>query len=348
VRQLVLVSLFLVSEAWAARTLFLNRHGGDYRPAIHDDASRNEVGILTAPATMPPFAFGDARWREVVTCVARAFDRYALRLVETEPPPDEEYLEVVVGGTPAQASLTPDKGGAAGILPDCSANARGVGFAFAETIGDHPDDLCMVIVEEVGHLLGLDHVIDRCDPMTNLAGCDRELAFSDRPAPCGEKLVRDCHCGGRTQASHTLLLARVGPADHVPPVVTLVSPSDGGQVAALAPVTARASDDQKLARLELRVDGKFLGSLEGAQVTWRNIAFAPGEHTVEVTAFDKASNSAVTRVRVTAGGPAPRTAPAGGCRVVCAPVASGQLWLLLLIALVLKKMRSRAPRSSSK
>ena len=103
-------------------------------------------------------------------------------------------------------------------------------FAFANTLGDAPLEICWNAAQAAGALLGLDHEVLAGDVMTYLAG-SLPKAFLDETAPCGETLARDCLCGGATQNSYQRLLA------------TLPEPgaAAGGVVALVALASARVS-----------------------------------------------------------------------------------------------------------
>lgn len=91
------------------------------------------------------------------------------------------------------------------------------------------------------------------------------------------------------------------------PTVTLTRPGDGSFFSGLLTLAATASDDAGAARVEFRVDGKFVKTSSAApfETTWtvpRKLAYGP--HTVTATAFDAAglsasATAAVTRTRST-------------------------------------------------
>jgi hypothetical protein len=88
--------------------------------------------------------------------------------------------------------------------------------------------------------------------------------------------------------------------DKVAPSVTITSPGEGASVAAGFTVTADASDDRKVAHVQLKVDGMLVAT----DATVPYVMSAPmnlpsGEHTIEVIASDPYRNQATATRAVT-------------------------------------------------
>ena len=104
------------------------------------------------------------------------------------------------------------------------------------------------------------------------------------------------------------------PADTSPPAVSIAAPT-GGTVAGTVTVTANATDNVGVARVDFYVNGAFAGSSGAApyQYAWNTAALANGPATLYVRAFDAAGNAAqsaavaVTVANVVA--PPPDTSP---------------------------------------
>jgi cellulose 1,4-beta-cellobiosidase len=94
--------------------------------------------------------------------------------------------------------------------------------------------------------------------------------------------------------------ATAPPGDTTPPTVALTSPSSGQQVAngATVNVSATATDNIAVSRVELRVDGTLVSTDTSAPYTVAVPALAAGNHTAQATAFDTATppNSASTPI----------------------------------------------------
>ena len=124
----------------------------------------------------------------------------------------------------------------------CAVIPNGLAFAFANAVGDEPQQICAAAAQTVGNLLGLEFVTSSCDVMSfSLGGC-LPKSFLDEERTCGDTTAHPCVCGGATQNSYQHVLA------------TLPEP-DGGLAAgavAVAAVGARAAP--ALSRALLRRD----------------------------------------------------------------------------------------------
>ena len=89
--------------------------------------------------------------------------------------------------------------------------------------------------------------------------------------------------------------------DTLPPNVVISSPN-GGTYARSVTVSAYATDDQSVTRIDVRGDGKLLCSgTSNASCTWNLRKLSDGTHTVTATAFDAAGNSGSSSVSFTKG-----------------------------------------------
>jgi secreted trypsin-like serine protease len=97
--------------------------------------------------------------------------------------------------------------------------------------------------------------------------------------------------------------------DTTAPTVTVTAPGNGAQVASSLTVTATASDNVGVVKVELKVDGATVASSSGASVSFP-IALKAGAHTLLLIASDAAGNQGQASVAVTvADGSAPAPAP---------------------------------------
>ncbi len=99
--------------------------------------------------------------------------------------------------------------------------------------------------------------------------------------------------------------------DGVPPTATLTSPADGATVSGNVALTATASDNIGVERVEFLLDGALIGSDASAPyaANWNSATATNGAHTLHARAVDVAGNtgaSAPVGVTVTGGG---QTAP---------------------------------------
>ncbi len=97
--------------------------------------------------------------------------------------------------------------------------------------------------------------------------------------------------------------------DTTPPSVTITSPSNGATVSGTTTVSASASDNVGVNRVEFRVDGslKATDSSSPYSFSWDTTTVSDGSHTVTANAFDAAGNSASSSISVSVsnGGPTP-------------------------------------------
>lgn len=85
------------------------------------------------------------------------------------------------------------------------------------------------------------------------------------------------------------------PADTTPPTVAIVSPSNGLTVSGTVTITANASDNVGVSRVDFYVSGSFMGSAYSSPyaVNWNTRKFT-GTQSIVAKAFDAAGNSATS------------------------------------------------------
>ena len=108
---------------------------------------------------------------------------------------------------------------------------------------------------------------------------------------------------GRIDAFEAVTTAAdAGPSDTVPPSVSISSPSSGGSVTGLVPVSVEATDDFGVAKVELYVDGLQVGTdtTKPFGFSWNSENRQDGNASLVARAFDlsgnQGSSSAVTVV----------------------------------------------------
>ena len=89
--------------------------------------------------------------------------------------------------------------------------------------------------------------------------------------------------------------------DLTPPIVVLTTPADGAMVSGTVAVTADASDNEAVDRVELFVDGALADTDSAApyEFSLDTTALGDGPHTLRATAYDAATNTASDQVYVT-------------------------------------------------
>jgi hypothetical protein len=112
------------------------------------------------------------------------------------------------------------------------------------------------------------------------------------------------------------------------PTVSITAPADGAVLSGTVPITAAATDDGGVTRVDFDVDGSPLGSATAApwSQNW-TVPTAPGPHTITVTAHDAADNVATAQIHVTAGADviAP-AAPTGTAAQLVSPTSATVTW----------------------
>lgn len=323
----------LAVAARAPIVVFLNKNGGTYSPGANDSRA-NTSSIIGRTYNIPAFRRGDAKWTSLVSCVREQFSRFNVSVVDVEPTAGN-YIEAVVSGHPSHIGLSSGIGGIAPIdTYGCRPIERAVAYVFEQNLGND-QNLCEITAHEVGHTLSLEHEYKCEDPMTYLYGCGNKT-FQDSNQSCGTYSAERCSCRGGTQNTVRALLDLLGPStgeplpdpstDREPPSVALTEPADGAVFRENQPLTviARATDDQRLARVELIWDyngetylcpstSQYVDCTQSGDVHTWTVRAGTGPRTFRVRAADLAGREATTETRtiqLTADG----TPPAAGDR----------------------------------
>lgn len=192
-----------------SRILFVNRcaDGCVITPGP-EDAIANTSGIVSSTTTLQPFPYGDAVWDEMLACVRQQYSRFDINVTDVDPG-DVPHFESIVAGRGEDIGA----GGVGGIAPfSCGVWGNSINFTFPETIGGSAQELCEVVAQESGHVMGMEHAYLCEDPMTYLSDCGPK-EFQDIDAPCGEFSPVSCECGNTTQNSVQHLMQIFGPGN---------------------------------------------------------------------------------------------------------------------------------------
>lgn len=95
--------------------------------------------------------------------------------------------------------------------------------------------------------------------------------------------------------------------DHAPPTVEITNPDDQAVVSGTTLVTANATDDVKVTRVEFFIDGFLrLTDVSAPYVfSWDTLAAGDGQHTIGAKAYDSVGKSATDTITVTVENKAP-------------------------------------------
>jgi hypothetical protein len=188
------------------RVLYLNVEGGQFRHAKNASNSSTNVSSLVPHDMMLPVAKSVDR-SQLASCVRDMFRDWNLSVV-TNDPGEIPHLEAAVLGTvPESLGLEHNVAGIAPMSWDAQPVERGIGFIFAELCPTE-ESLCETVAHEVGHLLGLDHVLEPCDVMS-YGNCDHLKTFTATAARCGA--IQPSPCQGGTSQNAVAHLDQVLP-----------------------------------------------------------------------------------------------------------------------------------------
>ncbi len=115
-------------------------------------------------------------------------------------------------------------------------------------------------------------------------------------------LVARAHdAAGNTATSSTVTVTVTGGiSDTTPPTVGITFPTGGATVAGAVTITAVASDDIGVTKVEFLIDGAVVGQGVSArqagpfEFNWNTTPFATGVHTLQARAYDAAGNTAAS------------------------------------------------------
>ncbi len=209
------------------KTIFLERNAVDLQPG-EDDAARGISSVLAnatnKPARSKGWTGGDAKWKQLVSCVKTMFAPFDVAITD-ERPSGDNFMMVVVGGKPTDIGIA-NSHHVSGLAPfNGEVIPRAVVYAFAATSNNDVRATCETIAMEVAHAYGLDHEYLCKDVMTYLTGCGTK-SFVDADAPCGESKQRSCEGGQPSQNSYRRLVAVLGAAPgQATPTTTIATPT---------------------------------------------------------------------------------------------------------------------------
>ena len=191
------------------KTIYLHRGGATLSAGV-DDSHQNRSSVVRGAGletvTIPAFAGSDRRWKEVVACVKKQYDRFDV-VVTDERPRDRGYVMVVFGGAPKLLKAGKRVGGLAPFNSETIEDP--VVFVFSRALSEQLRPVCETAAMEIAHTYGLDHEHTCKDPMGYLGGCGARW-FQDKEYPCGEHKARACADGKPTQNSVARLTSVLG------------------------------------------------------------------------------------------------------------------------------------------
>ncbi len=289
-----------VAPALVSNKLYLNdcRPNGCTLSPGFDDARTNHSSIPSTQVHLDAWAHGDALWAELVQCVRDTFLPFEIEVVTTDPG-NANHSEVMIGGLAAQLSPDLVAGGVAPFVGCGATEDNVISFVFAGGSADL-EFMCGAVAQEACHVWGLDHELNKLDPMTYL-DLGTLKRFQNAEAQCGETLdaPRECYCGGTTQNSFAYMSSMFGGAVIPPPELAVSTPMEGQWVRPGFPVRAVLTSPLGATSATLAIDGVQTASLSPGPFGFNAPAtLAGGDHTVAVTGIDGGGRSVTTSVTV--------------------------------------------------
>ena len=285
--------------------VYLNFKGQKIIKSYYSNAKTNRSSI--GGGTIPPCAMGQQTTLKTVNVVKYLFAPFNIRVV-TSRPSTGDYHMAVIGGTESDINLKGFSSGIVGVAPlDCgNNNPRDIVFVFSsKVVKKYPASAqvyqtAVVIAHELGHAFGLPHMTDLCDIMYPSGGgaCATGMkAFLNKAM----SITPGYSCGPKTvnPYQHILKLIGANTKDTSPPLVRITSPVNKSTVDTSSKVDAEISDDKKVVKVTLLVDGK-IKSVHKSNLASFSVKLAAGQHVLRVEARDAAGNVGFDQVQVQA------------------------------------------------
>jgi hypothetical protein len=298
-------------HALGAKILFINFDGAQLNSCFNDDPQNNCSSIFGG--TVLPFS-GDAAIRaSVIQAVRKKIEQYGITVTDTRPESGDYDMEMVGAWENSNPSF-------AGVAPsiDCY-DERGGETSFTLEITTNPDGVAEIILQELAHTWGLEHVDDDSDllyPTTEGQGklfqdeCFKIVSDTDlNPTTgfCNSMHTNFCNTGW--QNSHAEMLELFGPgiADTEAPTLQIVSPTEGETIDGGDVMLTIALDDNEqpaVINVRLELDGAALPmpvELSGAyaapgEISFPITALPDGDYAVAVEIEDESNNPAAAMV----------------------------------------------------
>lgn len=295
---------------------------------VNFDGGRANSSIYSG--TVNPFAEDRGLRASIIQSLRKRSEAYDIRYVWSQPQSGDYDIEFV--GEWADR----DSGGAAGIAPagDCW-DAAGGQTSFTMLGGGTSDGVAEVILQEIAHTWGLDHVDEQQDllfPTTQ--GSNK--TFKDecftivRDTDLNPGGSRNCShhsmaCGTTAQQnSHQELMMIFGPAkaDTTPPQVVIISPEDGAVVETNSEVVIGVADQLEPSLIKTTItvftsDGGELGSqtdnyVGPSEYTFPLQGLPDGTYDVEVEGIDEGGNPTTDAITIHVNQEGPTEPPDSG------------------------------------
>jgi hypothetical protein len=114
------------------------------------------------------------------------------------------------------------------------------------------------------------------------------------------KVVAKDLAGNEKTSSIVTVTVRNAAADTTAPVVTIISPANGTTIGSAVTISAAATDNDRVSKMEVYVDGKLVATSSTASVSyrWNSKKATVGTHSITVKAYDASGNLGMASVSV--------------------------------------------------
>lgn len=304
------------------KILFVNFDGADMN-ACNSGPQNNCSNLFFG--TVLPYTGDAAKRASVVQIVRTRVNDFGITVTDTRPSSGDYDMEMV-----GDWAGVGDQG-FAGVAPsiDCFDN-RGGEVSFTLEASGTSDGISEIILQEVAHTWGLEHVDDQGDllyPTTQgqnkifkdeclqIVVLNNDGTTSPTGANCNQ--MHNQFCGSNVQNSYQEMLALFGPGipDTTAPTVQIVSPAEGESVEGDVNLVVSFVDDQSpmIINATITIDSDSLeGPVEsdGAYAAPSELEFPiqglpGGQYTVTIDATDEEDNPTSDSVTFTVVGDPP-------------------------------------------
>lgn len=306
--------------ALGSKVLFVNFDGLTLNPCNNNDPRNNCSTIFFG--TVEPYSGDAAKRASVIQIVRSRVEDFGITVTDQRPESGDYDMEVVGNW----AGVDPDFAGVAPSI-DCFDN-RGGETSFTLDSSGTSDGMAEVILQEVAHTWGLEHINEQTDllyPTTQgqnkafVDECLKIVSDTDLNETFGQcNAMHSNFCDPGWQNSYREMLELFGPsiADTSAPLLEIIFPTEGAVIEGDFGLMVRFADDQSPAviRASILVEGAALEmpvQQDGAYAAPVELEFPiqglpDGEYTISIDGQDESDNPASDAVTFTIiGNPAP-------------------------------------------
>lgn len=298
--------------------LFLNRCKNGCKVKTGYTDSRTDTSDI-GQGTLTPYAYGDASWNAVVSCVKQTMSQFNITVTDVDPG-TVDHFEVMAAGSPQQLGLPAQVGGIADFACQAPGSCQqyipdALVFDFSDVWGGSVNDDCSTIAQEIAHTWSLDHVAVASDPMTYfpysgmrhyqdnvMCGSDCVNGQSPFGLQCNGQYHTCMSTGTATQNDVQTILKLFGPAGAQAPTLKITSPADGAAVQAGFELDATCTSGDGIQEVDLSIDGVPKLTLTASPFKFMTPAsLADGSHKIDILCATNKEATSTASINVIVG-----------------------------------------------